>query len=75
MTQDMLFSSVVAGILPEGRRHLAFGLFYAGYGLGWLLGATATGLVYKQSHIALAAFAAGVQPLYLPLLVLARRRA
>jgi MFS family permease len=37
-TQDTLLKAVVAGMLPEGRRNLAFGLFYAGYGGGWLIG-------------------------------------
>jgi len=31
-TQDTC-SSVVAGVLPEGKRNLAFGLFYTGYGV------------------------------------------
>src|SRR5262249_10926333 len=30
--QDTLLKAIVAGLLPEGRRSLAFGLFYAGYG-------------------------------------------
>ena len=60
-TQDMLFSAVVAGELPRARRNLAFGLFYAGYGVGWLIGATAAGLLYQQSRVALVAFAASVQ--------------
>src|SRR5204862_939301 len=34
--QDTLFKSIVAGLLPAGRRNLAFGLYYAGYGTGWL---------------------------------------
>jgi hypothetical protein len=29
-TQDTLFKAVVAGVLPEGKRNLAFGLFYSG---------------------------------------------
>jgi xanthine dehydrogenase YagR molybdenum-binding subunit len=32
----------VAGVLPEGQRNLAFGLYYAGYGVGWLIGSVAT---------------------------------
>ena len=69
----MLLSAVVAGVLPEGRRNLAFGLFSGGYGFGWLLGAVAAGVLYEKSHLALVAFAAGVQLLSLPLFVLARR--
>jgi MFS family permease len=33
-TQDTLFKAIVAGLLPEGKRNLAFALFYAGYGVG-----------------------------------------
>jgi MFS family permease len=73
-TQDMLLKSVVAGVLPEGRRNLAFGLYYAGYGVGWVLGAVAAGLLYEQSRVALVLFAAGVQLASLPLFVLARGR-
>src|SRR6266567_3541974 len=36
--QDTLLKGLIAGILPEGRRNLAFGLFYTGYGCGWLAG-------------------------------------
>src|SRR4029453_4459600 len=41
-TQDTLLKALVASVLPEGQRNLAFGLFYAGYGVGWLLGSIAT---------------------------------
>ena len=33
-----MLKAVVAGMLPEGRRSFAFGVFYAGYGGGWLIG-------------------------------------
>ena len=74
MTQDMLLTSVVAGILPKGRRNLAFGLYYAGYGLGWLVGSATNGLLYEQSRVALVLFAATVQVLSLPLFLLAGHR-
>lgn len=73
VTQDMLLTALVAGVLPRGRRDLAFGLYYAGYGLGWLIGAVAAGLLYEQSRIALVAFAAGVQLASVPIFMLARR--
>jgi MFS family permease len=73
VTQDMLLSSVVAGVLPEGRRNQAFGLYYAGYGLGWLVGSAATGLLYEQSRVALVVFATAVQLASMPLFVFARR--
>jgi MFS family permease len=74
VTQDMLLKAVVAGVLPESRRNLAFGLFFAGYGSGWLLGSIATGLLYEQSRLALVIFAVAVQFASLPLFVIARRR-
>jgi MFS family permease len=71
--QDTLLKAVVAGLLPEGRRSLAFGLFYTGYGVGWLVGSVATGLLYDQSVPLVIAFAAGVQLVALPLFLLAQR--
>ncbi|WP_225040138.1 hypothetical protein WGT02_25050 (plasmid) [Rhizobium sp. T1470] len=37
-TQDTLLKVLIASVLPEGRRNFAFGLFYIGYGVGWLVG-------------------------------------
>jgi predicted MFS family arabinose efflux permease len=71
--QDTLLKAVVAGILPAGQRNLAFGLFYAGYGVGWLVGSGATGLLYEHSRPALIAFAMIMQLVSLPVFVLARR--
>ncbi|MEV7228614.1 MULTISPECIES: MFS transporter [Polymorphospora] len=73
-TQDSLLTALVAGVLPRGRRNLAFGLYYAGYGVGWLIGAVAAGLLYERSHLALVVFAAGAQLLSLPIFLAARRR-
>lgn len=73
-TQDTLLKAVVAGLLPEGRRNFAFGLFYAGYGCGWLAGSVATGLLYEQSKIALAVFAFVVQIVALLVFAVAGRQ-
>src|SRR5205809_2424349 len=73
-TQDTLLKAVVAGVLPEGKRNLAFGLFYGGYGVGWLIGSVAAGLLYDQSHMALVAFAVAAQLTSLPLFLIANRR-
>jgi MFS family permease len=73
-TQDTLLKALVASVLPEGQRNLAFGLFYAGYGAGWLLGSIATGLLYDQSRIGLVVFAMLVQLASLPVFVMAQRR-
>jgi len=72
--QDTLLKALIAGVLPEGRRNLAFGLFYAGYGGGWLLGSVTTGLLYGQSLLLLIAFSVAVQLVSLPVFFLAERR-
>jgi MFS family permease len=72
-TQDTLLKAVVAGLLPEGRRNLAFGLFYTGYGAGWLIGSVAAGLLYERSLPLLIGFAVVVQLASLPVFLLARR--
>ncbi|ARQ13630.1 major facilitator superfamily protein (plasmid) [Rhizobium etli] len=51
--QDTLLKSIIAGLLPEGRRGLGFGMFYSAYGGGWLLGSVATGLLYDRSTLRL----------------------
>jgi len=73
-TQDTLLKAIVAGLLPEGQRNLAFGLFYAGYGVGWLVGSVATGLLYEHSRLTLVVFAMAAQLASLPLFVIAARR-
>ena len=73
-TQDTLLKAVVAGVLPGGRRNLAFGLYYAEYGIGWLVGSIATGLLYEQSRIALVLFAVVVQLASLPIFMIAQRQ-
>jgi MFS family permease len=72
--QDTLFKALVAGILPDKKRGLAFGLFYAGYGLGWLIGSVAVGLLYQQSRPALVVFAVAAQLCSLPFFILGHRR-
>jgi MFS family permease len=72
-TQDTLLKAVIAGVLPQGKRNLAFGLFYTGYGSGWLIGSIATGLLYQHSRPALIAFCICVQLLSLPFFVMAGR--
>lgn len=74
-TQDTLLKAIVAGILPEGKRNFAFGLYYAGYGVGWLVGSIITGLLYENSHLALVGFSVAIQLISLPFFILADRRA
>jgi MFS family permease len=71
--QDTLLKALIAGILPEGKRNLAFGLFYTGYGLGWLVGSIATGVLYSQSLTVLVAFSVAAQLASLPAFALGHR--
>ncbi len=73
-TQDTLLKVLIASVLPEGKRNLAFGVFYLGYGGGWLLGSIATGLLYEHSRVALVVFAATAQLLSLPIFILGARQ-
>ena len=72
--QDTLLKAIVAGMLPKGRRDLAFGLFYTGYGCGWLLGSLAMGLLYGRSRAALIGVAVIAQLGSLPVFLAASRR-
>jgi len=51
--QDTLLKALIASVLPEHRRNAAFGIFYIGYGAGWLVGSVAAGLLYDRSLTAL----------------------
>jgi MFS family permease len=73
-TQDTLLKAIVAGLLPEGKRNLAFGLFYAVYGVGWLIGSVTTGLLYDHSRIAMIVFSVVAQLSSLPIFIVAARR-
>jgi MFS family permease len=72
-TQDTLLKVLIASVLPEGKRNLAFGLFYVGYGGGWFAGSVVAGLLYEHSRLALVIFAVTVQVASLPFFLLASR--
>jgi MFS family permease len=72
--QDTLLKAIVAGVMPPGRRSLAFGLFYTGYGCGWFAGSIVMGLLYERSLWALVSFALLAQLASVPLFILAWRR-
>jgi MFS family permease len=74
-TQDTLLKVLIASVLPEGKRNFAFGLFYLGYGGGWLIGSVTTGLLYEHSRVALVIFAVAMQLASLPFFILANRAA
>jgi MFS family permease len=72
-TQDTLLKVLIASVLPEGKRNLAFGLFYLGYGGGWLIGSVTTGLLYEHSRVALVVFTGVAQLTSIPLFIIAAR--
>jgi MFS family permease len=74
-TQDTLLKVLIASVLPGGKRNLAFGLFYLGYGGGWLIGSVTTGLLYEHSRVALVIFAVAVQLASLPFFIIGARGA
>jgi predicted MFS family arabinose efflux permease len=69
-----LLKALIASVLPKGRRNAAFGVFYLGYGGGWLIGSVAAGLLYDRSRLLLVMLAAGAQLAAVPLFLLAARR-
>lgn len=69
--QDTLLKAVIAGHLPKNKRSLAFGLYYTGYGLGWLLGSIVAGLLYEHSLIAISIFTAFMQLSSIPIFLFA----
>ena len=71
--QDTLLKAIIAGEMPKGKRNLAFGLFYTGYGSGWLVGSVTTGLLYERSLSLLVAFSVIAQLASLPIFFWADR--
>ncbi len=70
--EDTLLQAVIAGVLPEGKRNFAFGLFFTLYGLGWLIGSIAMGFLYSYSITLLITFAVAMPIISLPFFVAAR---
>ncbi len=72
-TQDTLLKALIATVLPERRRNFTFGLYYGGYGAGWLIRSIVTGLLYDHSRFALVIFAVAAQLVSLPAFIVANR--
>ncbi len=62
-----------ASELPEGKRDFAFGLFYIGYGVGWLISSIVSGLLYRDHQTSLILFASVVQLCSIPFFIIAER--
>lgn len=71
--QDTLLKALIASVLPKVRRNFAFGLFYIGYGAGWLVGSVTTGLLYERSRPSVVIFAVAMQLASIPVFVLGSR--
>jgi MFS family permease len=71
--QDTLLKVLIAGELPRHRRNFAFGLFYIGYGIGWLAGSVIAGLLYDTSRAALVAMAMTAQLASIPVFIAGSR--
>ena len=72
--QDTLLKALIASVLPEHRRNAAFGIFYIGYGAGWLVGSVAAGMLYDRSLTALVAVAVIAQVASIPWFVAGARQ-
>jgi predicted MFS family arabinose efflux permease len=61
-------------VLPEHRRNAAFGIFYIGYGTGWLVGSLTAGLLYDRSLLALVLVAVVAQLASIPWFIVGARQ-
>lgn len=67
-TQNALFRSVLATLIPTQQRSTGYGLFGVIYGLGWFLGSTLIGSLYDVSIAFSALSSLTLQFLSLPLI-------
>ncbi len=72
--QESLLKAVVSGLLPEGKRSTAFGLYDTGFGIAWFLGSALMGVLYTRSLAGLVLFSVTAQLAALPVLWLAERK-
>jgi len=72
--QDTLFKPAIAPLVTASRRTTAFGVFDTGFGMSWLAGSIAFGLLYDRSLNTLVIVSVAAQLLSLPLFMLARLR-
>jgi predicted MFS family arabinose efflux permease len=71
--QDTLLKPAIAPLIPSARRSTAFGIFDTGFGIAWLAGSIALGLLYDRSLVTLVALSVATQLLALPLFIAASR--
>ncbi len=71
---ESIIPAAVAPMVAPEHRASAYGLFTAGYGVGWFLGSAAIGFLYGISLPAVIAFSVVLQLAAVPLLLIVARR-
>jgi predicted MFS family arabinose efflux permease len=71
-SQDTLLKPTIASLIAAGRRSTAFGIFDTGFGVAWLVGSIAFGLLYDKSLLLLVIISVVGQLASLPIFFLAR---
>jgi predicted MFS family arabinose efflux permease len=70
--QDTLLKPAIAPLIPSSRRSTAFGIFDTGFGVAWLAGSIALGLLYDRSLTSLVTLSVVTQLAAIPLFVAAQ---
>jgi len=70
--QDTLLKPTIAGLVAARRRTTAFSIFDTGFGVAWLVGSIAFGLLYEKSLYPLVVISVVGQLASLPLFFLAK---
>lgn len=71
--QDTLLKPAISALISAHRRSSAFGIFDTGFGVFWLVGSIAFGLLYQKSLASLIVLSVAGQLASLPIFFLAKR--
>jgi MFS family permease len=70
--QESVVKAAITGMVAPNRRASAYGLFDTAFGLAWMLGSAALGLLYDRSIGGLVIVSCGLQIAAIPFLISAR---
>lgn len=70
---ESIIPAAVAPMVSPQRRASAYGLFTAGYGVSWMLGSAAMGIIYDHSVMGTVIFCVVCQLAAIPVLLVVRR--
>lgn len=59
--QESVMRAGISKLTPDGKRGTAYGIFYAIFGLSWLVGSTTMGVLYRENPEYLVVYASIVQ--------------